>query len=1553
MENVLDRPAKRLKSENGKTNNEYSKSKNNSSSRLKSKTKKIGGGPIIVDTIGKLDESKKKAISIAELKDIKEQHKNLDSSKRFSSIIDIRDESDTSMKNDSSPFKLIRSSQEFSLDNSDLKRKDPKLGTVPASASTTPILFKTRPSSDDGIFWITTPNSLNKQRQTLDNNSDIIHNDIKLPSSPLKIDRDSQSKDLPDTLMDPELKTLLKKYKDSKILEKKPQYNRSISDSKAMTKQKSEVKQNDITQIVATKNSLNDSIIDSLNRKNKIKNINYNIEDDKTDLSNMLMQIGSKLIANSNREIPAIDTDENYQKNEFTNVEQELFHNNESNMNNDKEPNKALDNFDNTSDTFSDDIDMSELVIHATQAPQRNVTNSSDDDCFSEDDDDLMERIELGLTQGQIISKRPNTDQTDITDFADTDTVKVTKDFDLIDLKKVNSTDKVMKYKGMSNLEDENKANKPFQLYDEKDNLAKSALVYDTMKRLQIKNVHEGVFKRDSVVNKQIILKCLTENDELINIMVRDHWASLDFKVNDVIHIILNTPTDNFRLVDKDHNLLIWNPDTLISATRIADAVDCKRKSIINQKFNGPGIVSLPFIVGNIVHSLFQKCLINRSIDITIVDNIIESELNLHSIEIFAANKNRNEIKNIVLEHFEYIKEWITDFLVQNNHQTYSYNNNNSTDFKASNILEIEENIVSPIFGIRGIIDVVIEAQLKDNSKYVVPLEIKTGREYISNRAQVSLYTLLIKQRYEVNCFYTSLVYTKLHQCYLNAIKNNDLKMLINIRNELSQYLVYSITDLPSILQRSSCERCFVLDACMVLNKLTENGTAKDSGIEIEKYEELTSHLDKNLYGDYFQYWDKLITKEEGLLGFMKTDLWRSTAEFRETNGGNCVGNLKIVSCDLNSVPNQFVYMFERDAFKNQPLTSSQLTKNDRIILSDQNSMFGLAYGYIKFIRSDIIVIVTDRNWSGSIVKRPGFNDKNNQIFESVLKTTPLQNSLLSNEITSKIYRIDKDQMFQGMAMARFNLLNLFLPGGDVKSRELIVELRKPELSVTPNFSFDKKTLNLNEDQMKAVETISKIEDYGLILGMPGTGKTTVISTIVDLIVKNGMSVLISSYTHSAVDNICEKLIKNAQKMQENLPLLRVGSPNKISPIVKRYCLYCDEFNYDINDKSDFQDIIDNTSIVAATCLGLNDVVFGYGKRFDYCIIDEASQVTLPIVLGPIALADRFILVGDHYQLPPLVINPEAKQQGLDQSLFKILSDKHPQSIIELTHQYRMCSDIMSLSNELIYDGRLKCGSEEIANQMLKIPYFDTIPIDGTCIKEIMKPERRVVFVNEDAIESLHEISSGDKIENPGEAKMITTLIRVMLMAGIEQESIGVMSFYKAQLRHFFISLQKYKDIEILTADRFQGRDKDVIIISLVRSEVIGDLLKEWRRVNVAMTRAKCKLIIFGSKKLLKNVEQFEGFIDMIESNGWYYDLREGDENVYEKINFLNDERNEEYSNYNSISEGYNNSQTDTQKEGFDTQNSSRKGTARKLDAESKIIKKSKILKYIIDDLNK
>ncbi|KAG7809340.1 hypothetical protein KL921_003337 [Ogataea angusta] len=1032
------------------------------------------------------------------------------------------------------------------------------------------------------------------------------------------------------------------------------------------------------------------------------------------------------------------------------------------------------------------------------------------------------------------------------------------------------STVSLPQFKDMK-LENENAA-----VYETVENTVHSQIQKRNCHRYQISKIVRTKYKG----GPQLVLRCVGEDDKTKNIVVRDLWTELEYREGDIVHVVVDSA--NAQLVDKSSNLLIWGPDILVSATMAATAVDCKRRAVLSSKIQGVGEHAVPLVLGNIVHQLFQACLKESNVSDAFFDEYLEELLDANQIALYSIGVSRQELKATVLEHVDYIKEWVATY-------TRNAQISGSVPFQASKVLDIEENIWSPMYGLRGLIDVVIEASLRDGSKVVVPMEIKTGRDYIANRAQATLYTLLVNQRYDVEARSLALVYTKMRQSYYEAINANDLRMLVNIRNHISQYLSYGASELPPIKNQPSCERCFVLNECMTYNRLAEHGTAEKSGLDDGLYESLTGHLNRPQYPEFFNHWNGLLSKEEGFVNSFKKDLWCYSAAERELKGGKAVGGLHLTQCQeadtANARAKRFLYTFERDDTIHQPMSNTQLAKHDRIIVSDESGQFGLAFGFVETLRSNVVVVSTDRRFENSTVKLSNFDAAHNQVFESVLSGS----SASSVGAKKKTYRIDKDEMFHGLALARFNLLNLFLPDGDEKTRRLVVDLEPPQFAEKPLLQGKFDRSRFNTDQLRAFDRVLRAQDYCLILGMPGTGKTTVTASLIKCLVENGQTVLIASYTHSAVDNILEKVID----IVENPKILRVGAPKKVTEKVRKYSLYSTDTIYPMESAEDFRHAFLETNIVATTCLGIQDTAFIHRQHFDYCIIDEASQVSMPVCLGPLRFADKFVLVGDHYQLPPLVRSAEARAGGMDKSLFRILSEKYPQSVVELTHQYRMSADVMMLSNCLIYDGRLKCGTPQVANQTLHVPFPERlqeaciqVPRPFRWMDHVFDPKNRVLFLNHDSVPA-QEVANGEKIENPVEADLILQIIKCLVSCGVSASSIGVMSFYRAQLRYFYRGLRNHPDIEVLTADQFQGRDKDCIIISLVRSNeknVAGELLREWRRVNVAMTRAKSKLIILGSEKLMKTIPQFEGFMSLVSSHNWVYQLPRDASDVYRGI---------------------------------------------------------------------
>lgn len=945
---------------------------------------------------------------------------------------------------------------------------------------------------------------------------------------------------------------------------------------------------------------------------------------------------------------------------------------------------------------------------------------------------------------------------------------------------------------------------------------AKLSYTRPDLRRYVILSQFETDYKTSNKAGKQKIVSVTDLDNKSSKIILRGEYTSLNIANGDVVNLVITHP-EMPTLVDDSHNILIWLPDVLVSATTVSQQLSCPRKPVLTDKFNFPGETSLPLLSGILLHEVFQQCFIEERWDMVSMERHMQELIQENALSCFSIGIELRDLEEDMNKSLPYLNEWFNMYYKK----TSKVGN---ARFSVKKALDIEENIWSPLFGIKGKVDVSLDAEINSQLQ-LLPMEIKTGREYISHHAQSSLYSLLFKDRYNLDINFFLLVYTKEKLTKLGEIRPADLRSLINLRNRIAEYLVEGKRDLPPVIQRSICDRCEVQTACMTLHGMLEDGTKESSGLQ--NFDELTEHLTP-LHRDFYNYWDILITKEEKLLQRLKKDLWVMTSKEREEKNGKCLANMKIIESSNKSSPLPYSYSFEREGGN---LQNSQIIKHDRVIISDEKGHFTLANAFVTIIRPTLLVLSVDRKIN-----------------------------------SAGPFRIDKDEMFHGMGLARFNVLNLFMKDGDTKRRDQIVELKPPE--------YDNKVRHLdsrfNSDQRKAYNKVLNTKDYSLILGMPGTGKTTLIAEIISQLVNQGKSVLLTSYTHSAVDNILLKV------KQYNINMLRIGHKSRIHKDIQEFS------PKPVKSIAEYQNQLLTPDVVGVTCLSINDPIFNLRSKFDYCIIDEASQVSFPISLGPLRLCDKFVLVGDHNQLPPLITHPDPiVKKELSRSLFQFLNDEFPESVTELTYQYRMCKDIMKLSNVLIYNNMLKCGSEAVANQTLKIPnpegYKDIVAGDKDFwMKWVLNEQNRVIFLDHDLVPA-YETANGEKIENKTEALLIWQIVEALTLCGVEQQQIGVMSLYRAQIRLLNKYLMGKDDIEVLTADQFQGRDKDVVVISLVRSNKenkVGDLLQEWRRINVAITRSKSKLIILGSKSTLSQGGGIlKEFLSLIQQEKWIYKL--------------------------------------------------------------------------------
>lgn len=756
----------------------------------------------------------------------------------------------------------------------------------------------------------------------------------------------------------------------------------------------------------------------------------------------------------------------------------------------------------------------------------------------------------------------------------------------------------------------------------------------------------------------------------------------------------------------------------------------------------------------------------------------------------------------------------------------------------------------------------------------------------------------------DIEIVYGILYYTETSEISRIPAIRHELIHMVMQRNELASYVRQRLELPPMLKAPHLCGKCYAQTACFVYHKLAENGNEETSGMG-DIFDSLVKHLNPR-HQAFFRKWDDLITKEEKESMKFRRELWTMQSSERE-KVGRCFANVIIDHAgtfELEDAPkiNRFHYTFaKRKPAPGFSFTESQIVTGEPIVISDEKGHFALASGYVTNVQKQKIQVAVDRRLNNSRVQQRGFDAKHNQTFTGIMEIigdgAEQTGQTIREPEETELYRIDKDEFSNGMATVRNNLICLMEKNvfGAQALRKLVVEGVPPTFkpSSTPYvLSHPSSQTKLNTDQMHAIEKVMSAKDYALVLGMPGTGKTTTIAHIIRALTAQGKSVLLTSYTHTAVDNILLK-IRN-----DNIGVFRLGALAKIHPEVQEFA---DLAGVPMKTVEEIKKAY-SRQVVATTCLGINHPVFNQ-KIFDYCIVDEASQITLPVCLGPIRMARTFILVGDHFQLPPLVQNKEALEGGLDVSLFKLLSESHASSVVNLEHQYRMCEDIMTLSNTLIYNGRLKCGTPEVASRTLAVPNIGALSQHhpsmehlrsigskskclssnrGSCwIRDLLDPSVKACFVNTDALlTTSRESESGSRIVNHCEATLCTQLVDSLITTGVPPADIGVITLYRSQLALLKQNLRhRHPTLEMHTADKFQGRDKEVIVLSLVRSNEarkVGDLLKDWRRVNVAFTRARTKLLIVGSKSTIVANDLLDKFVNLMNGKNWVYDLPKG-----------------------------------------------------------------------------
>jgi len=445
---------------------------------------------------------------------------------------------------------------------------------------------------------------------------------------------------------------------------------------------------------------------------------------------------------------------------------------------------------------------------------------------------------------------------------------------------------------------------------------------------------------------------------------------------------------------------------------------------------------------------------------------------------------------------------------------------------------------------------------------------------------------------------------------------------------------------------------------------------------------------------------------------------------------------------------------------------------------------------------------------------------------------------------------------------------------------------RGPELEAT-----------LNPEQRAALDLADRAEDLALVHGPPGTGKTTVLVEVIRRAAARGEQVLAAAPSNLGADNLLERLVA------AGVDGVRLGHPARVMPALLDHTLevrvgehesagiarglveeaialrrearkrrerrgpgrFSDARDRErrarellaearvLEDRAE-SDVLSRAPVVVSTLTGLDAPALA-GRRFPVAVVDEATQAVEPAVYLALLRAGRAVLAGDPLQLPPTVLSPAAQAGGLAVSLFERLAELHgPAAAVTLAEQHRMNQAIMRYPSQALYGGRLR-AHPAVAQRAVDL--------------------RPLVFVDTAGRGFEEETpADSDSRHNPGEAAIAVRAVEEILALGVPPGELAVISPYDAQVQRLrqLLAVRVEEGLEVDTVDGFQGREKDAVVVSLVRSNEGGEVgfLSDVRRMNVAITRARKKLVVIGDSATVSRHPFYEGFVRHAqESGGW------------------------------------------------------------------------------------
>jgi DNA replication ATP-dependent helicase Dna2 len=850
-----------------------------------------------------------------------------------------------------------------------------------------------------------------------------------------------------------------------------------------------------------------------------------------------------------------------------------------------------------------------------------------------------------------------------------------------------------------------------------------------------------------------------------------------------------------------DGTMIVVEPDFLVDVTDVRQWVQCPRMYYLH-KIGGTPLAE-PVVKGTVVHEVFGDLLRGRDVETAVDERVREAGLELGLLGI-----DRETIAADVSQHAGAIDAWLSQGRLTEAGSAAGADDHDREFSPEESEWRSEQTLVSRRYGIKGRADAVRRG---------APVELKTGKNTrreprFHDKVQAACYALVLGERRGEPPDTGTLLYTKnaaversdesgdLSPAKDFAIGGGLLAFVLRARNEIAA-MEFDASVPTGYEADATCEYCFEQDTCMAVSgRLDQESKAGQVGSPVPQAER-----------DYFDRFYRAIESE-------RREVHRAYAKLWEQSPAERAGADRAL-VDLEPIGTRQLDGGRWKLRARGTGAVSKIREGDLVLASDGDPIGG-----------DAELARVERLNAGLDAVDESAGDEEPEETDDPAGSAPEIVVTADEPIDLRRLDVYPSELFTDRMLTALHDAVLTRSPGE---KDVLFGRREPAFG-----DVDETFVENNEAQDAAVKLAVGAEDCALVHGPPGTGKTYTLARAVRALVERGDRVLLAAFTNRAVDNAVEAL-----EVQGFTDVVRMGTESGVREDMQRYRLET------AGEPAERASALTDARVVAATTATCGSRVMRE-QDFDVAVVDEAGQLTEPGSLAAVALAERFVLVGDHEQLPPVVRAEVGDREGvadLGRSLFARLVEAYPDASVMLDRQYRMAQRIQSFPSREFYDGALRPATAVVAGQSV-----DDLPgVDASALPPHL--QGRVAFLDPDG--------EADGNTNPIEAEAVADVVSSYLAVGVDPADVGVIAPYRAQVAE--IGKRVADGVAVDTVDRFQGSSKEVVVVSVTATGSLdGPIFEDHRRVNVALTRAKKALVLVGDEAALRSQEPYDRLVE-------------------------------------------------------------------------------------------